>query len=463
VATQFAESISHLGAFKKAMRVTDRTEPPATNLRDQITRAGWTSRDTAVDASRMGASMKIYNQIFAFGNIKLQDTDVVAGAIKRSPLNTLTKIALKITLPSVALWALNHDDPDYQELPQWQKDFFWIVPVGSEAPSPLHIAQANQRGEAPTNSALFFLRIPKPWAMGLTFGTGPERLLDAYYAHNPDAFKDFAKNILAAVGPEFYPTGAAPIVDQFANRSVFTNRTLVPQAQEHFLPEYQYTPYTTELAKSLGRIIGSFPGIREAKTEQGFLGGPARAVTSPILIENYIRGWTGNLGDYVLTAADAALRKLGILPDPPMPTKTFADIPFVKAFVSRYPSAGTESIQSFYDRYNVAKTYFDTWQAKAQDGDAVAMAHIREMGGDQMFVQLDPIAKTLGIQQKFVQDIYKNPQMQPDQKRQLIDQAYYQMILIAKGGNQIYSHLLPGLTHEPTLANLAIPGAGVTP
>ena len=284
--TMWAENISHLGAFKKAMRANEATPD---NLRSQLLDAAFKSRDTAVDASRMGASMRAYNQMFAFGNIKLQDTDVVASSIVKNPIVTMTKILGKITLPSVILWAINHDDPDYQELPQWQKDFTWLIPIGSTTPSPLHVDQARERGETPKSSALFFFRFPKPWAMGLTFGSGPERLLEAYWRENPKAFDDFAKNIYQASGPEFVPTAAAPIVEQFANRSTFTNRTLIPSAQEKYLPEYQYTPYTTELTKSLGKIIGAFPGISQLKMDNSGFGGTAKALTSPILMENYIR------------------------------------------------------------------------------------------------------------------------------------------------------------------------------
>jgi hypothetical protein len=437
-ATEFSENLSHFAAFRKAMTKTNQSLPAPENLREQITRAGWVSRDTAVDAARMGAAMKTYNSISAFGNIKVQDSDVIAGAIKRSPAKTLMKIALSITLPSIALWALNHDDPDYQELPEWQKDLFWIIPVGSEAPSPLHIRQAQERGVAPTNSALFFLRIPKPWATGLTFGSIPERLLDSYYSEKPEAFKDFFKNLFETVGPEFYPTATAPMIEQFANRSLYTNRTLIPRAQEHFLPEYQYTPYTTELTKQLGQILGAFPGMKELQlSDQPLLSPVSRAITSPILMENYIRAWTGTLGEYALNAADAALRNIGVLPDPVQPARKLSDIPFIRAFVSRYPSATTESVQNFYDRYQNNKSHFDTWIAKARDGDSIAMQHIQKMGGQPMFLQLDGVAKALSMQQKIVQDVYKNPNIQPDQKRQLIDQAYYSMIQTAQYGNKI--------------------------
>jgi hypothetical protein len=433
VATNWAENVSHLAAFKKQMRIKE-AEPG--NLREQILQSAWSSRDTAVDAARAGAATRSWNMISAFANITIQDVDRVARAIKDDPITTLTKIGAAVTVPSMVLWSINHDDPDYQELPQWERDLFWIIPVGSAAPSPLHVTQAQERGEQPKSSALFFMRIPKPWGMGLLFGSGPERLMDAYVAQKPGAFDNFAKSIFETSVPSFIPTAASPIIDQFANRSTFTNRTLIPQAQEKFLPEYQYTPYTTELTKELGKIIGAFPGISQAKLENSGTGGVAHALTSPILMENYIRGWSGTLGVFALNAADAALRKAGILPDPPQPTPTLADIPVIRAFTVRYPSASAESIQKFYDAYAQNKSFYDTWTAKAKDGDVKAMQHIQDLGGPTMFMQLDGIHSVLAEHNQLVRDIYKNPEIAPDEKRQLIDELYFKMIEVARFGNE---------------------------
>jgi hypothetical protein len=79
----------------------------------------------------------------------------------------------------------------------------------------------------------------------------------------------------------------------------------------------------------------------------------------------------------------------------------------VKAFVVRYPSASAQSIQDFYDLYDRRKIFFDTWQARAKEGDIEAVGRIQEAGGLGMFLQLDTIHKDLGKQVQFVRDIWK--------------------------------------------------------
>jgi hypothetical protein len=43
----------------------------------------------------------------------------------------------------------------------------------------------------------------------------------------------------------------------------------------------------------------------------------------------------------------------------------------------------------------VLSFYFDTFMAKAEEGDAVAMQRVMEMGGPQMFVRLDGVKEIL--------------------------------------------------------------------
>jgi hypothetical protein len=405
LASELAENATRLGEFKKV-----RGEG-----KESIQAAAMASREVTLDFARIGASMRAYNMITAFGNAQIQGLDRIGRAFHDRPTNTMLKVAGGITLPSVLLWWANKDDPRVKELPAWQKDLFWIVA---------------------TKDHLY--RIPKPFELGVVFGSGVERILDATVGNNPEAFDKFSKSVIDILSPNMMPTFAQPVVEQFANRSTFSDRTLIPAGMEKQLPEYQYTPYTTELTKKLGQVISAFPGMRASAVGPGAPFGPiARTVTSPILLENYLRSWTGGLGTYALQAADAGLRKAGVLPDPVTPTPTLADIPVVKAFVVRYPSATTQSIQEFYDQHEVTKKFYDTWMAKAKEGDADAMARIQAAGGPIMFVRLDAIKETLSEHSKLVRDIYKNPTVTAAEKRQLIDSLYFNMIEIGKAGKSM--------------------------
>ena len=115
-----------------------------------------------------------------------------------------------------------------------------------------------------------------------------------------------------------------------------------------------------------------------------------------------------------------------MVPDPVLPAATLADIPVVKAFVVRYPSASAQSIQDFFDRYAEKRRTFGTVQAKMQEGDTAAVE--REMSfAPAAMVQFDGIREALTEHSQLVRAIYKNPDMPADEKRQLIDTLYFRM------------------------------------
>jgi len=343
------------------------------------------------------------NMITAFINARIQGTDRFVRAIKEDPVGVSASALASITLPSVLLWWANKDDPRWNEIPDWQKAIFWIVMTDE------HV-----------------YRIPKPQLPGLIFGTIPEMLLDRYVADNPDALRYIDEAILNEFLSNPVPQIATPLIEQFANRSLFTGAPIVPYKTEKLLPEYQFTDYTTETMKALSLLIHDRPG-RDFRDEGNTF--------SPAIMENYIRAWTGGLGKYALQLADLGLRKAGVVPDPIKPLKHLEDYPIIRAFMIRYPSSSAKSLQDFYERAAAKQKVYDTFKEKATSDLKAAQ---RVMRLDQSaFVQLTGIRQSLSQMNSVVQRVHQNPSMTPLQKQQLIDDLYKKMIEVARFGNQI--------------------------
>lgn len=429
--------------------------------RDRL-EAAWIGRDTSVDVARMGAKTSAWNQISAFFNAKLQDTDSWMRAIKNNPASAL-KLGAAITLPSVLLWFYNRDNQRVQDLPNWQKDIFWIIPVdrwenttadmaeqmvksGQIKPDEVRISN----GQLQYNNQILF-RYPKPFAAGVIFGTLPERLLDMFAAEKPHAMKGFLGALTESTAGNLLPTAVVPVMEQWANRSMMTGRNIVPAPMEGILPEYQYTPYTSELAKRLARLFGEVPTARELSLSQeggftaGGLAGAARAFSSPILIENYWRGWTGNLGVYAFKLMDTFLTKAGALPEQTHSEGTLADVPIIKAFIARHPGS-SQAVQDFYDHYAETKPYRDTLNYLRKQGDIDSIERIRAMGGEQVFLNLDGIRESLGNQSKMIRQIDAAPEtmIPKDEKRQLIDMLFFRMMLTARQGSEFARRIRQG-------------------
>lgn len=403
IGSELVENATRVGEFKRALE---------DGGKESAQEAAFASRELTLDFARIGAKTRGLNMITAFWNAQVEGLDKMVRVFKEHPLRSTARAGAMITLPSVLLWYANHEDPRWKEIPDWERDLFWIVLTKD------HI-----------------YRIPKPFELGLVFGSVPERLLDQLKDAKPEAYKGLMKSITNVFGMNTMPTVAAPILEQMTNHSFFTDRPLIPSNLEKLLPEYQYTPYTTEFTKALGQIVGAVPNMKERSG--GLLPNVRESdAASPVVIDNYIRGWSGTLGVYAVQIADAALRKSGVLPDPVKPEPALADIPVIKAFVVRYPSAQAQSIADFNEHYKHSKMTVDTVTYLARQGDADAA--VKEANLDPInMIKLDAILEGIGNAQRVVQIVYKNPNFPPEEKRQIIDATYMQMIEMANAGEQM--------------------------
>jgi Large polyvalent protein associated domain 38 len=393
--SEIVENATRLGEYK---RVTSGESDAQT-----IMGGGMSAREVTLDFQRVGAQTRALNMIVAFWNAHVQGLDKTARAFIDRPAATAFKLGLSVTLPSVLLWYANNEDPRWAEIPRWQKDLFWIFMTKD------HI-----------------YRIPKPMELGILFGSLPERALEAYKGTNPKAFQDLGSSLMQALTPSYVPTFAIPVIEQFANRSTFTGNPIVPAAMEGILPEYQYTDYTSESGKLLGKFAATMPGFKDT------------SMSSPVVIENYVRAWSGQLGQYALKLADQALISTGTIPDPVKPAATLADIPVIKAFVIRYPSASAQSITDFYDAYDKTNTRLNTIKYLAKSGEIQsAMDLMKVAQSENDLFRLQGIKDALSTQTKYLRLVAKNPEITPTEKRQLIDGVYLMMINAARQGNQI--------------------------
>lgn len=398
IMSETMENVTRLGSVVDEMSIAKN--------KAQIQALSLISREATVDFARHGSDpfLRSYTRMTAFMNPGLQGIDRMARAMKDNPVGSTAKAFASITIPSLLLWWANHDDPRYQEIPDWERDLFWIVMTED------HI-----------------YRIPKDFQWGIIFGSLPERLMDKYFTDNPDAFHGFVKGMKDGFQFNMMPTFAVPPMEQVTNYSFFKDRPLIPSSMEKILPEYQYSPYTTELTKKMGEVVGSVPSLHD------------KSIASPLIIDNYIRGWSGTLGTYAVQLADLALRKTGVLPDPTKPTQKLEDMPIIRAFMIRHPSASAQSIQNFYESYNKSNMVLETIKQRAKLGDMKSI--YKEMALEPMIAPLSGIHQSLSTAQTFIMFVNNNQQMNPDEKRQLIDSTYYQMIEMANAGNKAIAEM----------------------
>lgn len=293
IVSELNEKATRVGEFAKGIR------RGATPLE-----AGLSSREVTLDFAKAGNQARALNSIIAFFNANIRGWDRMITAFKEHPVKTSTKVFIGITLPSIILYGINKDDPRWKEIPQWQKDLFWIIMTED-----------------------YIYRIPKPFELGIIFGSVFERFLEYMDNQEPDMLGETFSNVAEAGLPGFLPTAILPIIENWTNYSFFRDREIVPESRQQYIPELQYTRYTSEAAKKIGDLTNY----------------------SPAKIENLINGWTGTLGRYGLNIVDSVLKGTGITPDIAEPTPKLADYPLARAFVIRNPyGSSSESVNRFY-------------------------------------------------------------------------------------------------------------------
>ena len=334
------------------------------------------SRDITLDFSRRGSHTKKANQVIAFFNATIQGADKMARAFKEDPRGMTVKTMLYITLPSVLLWYMNKDDERYQELPQWEKDTFWIIP-GKEN----------------------MYRIPKPFEAGVLFGTSFERMLqyfdDAKNNRKSVGFKGFGDRVIDSLAPSFMPTAMIPVVEAMTNYSLFRQRSIIPQSQENLPARLQYGANTSEVAKFVGDKIN----------------------VSPYIVDNTIRGYGGGLAGLGLSGIDAAS---GAKEN--NASKKWYEAPGLRGFTVA-PYQSSDSVQRVYDDYKEQEKLHNEFKLTGQ----------RPEGYDaKEFAKLKSASDSLKGLNKASKAIINNERMSGEQKREQLDKINMRKANIAR-------------------------------
>lgn len=398
ILSELSEQSTRLGEFAKALEGKPFT-------RENLEKAGLASREVTLDFARAGSIGRALNTYTAFLNAGVQGTDKFFRTLKDKPTSALQLATYSLVIPTVLFTIANYGDEDIKEVPAIQREMNWVFKL---------------------NDVIY--RIPKPQQWGFVFGTMTEKVTEKFLdslngQERDDLFEGLASSFFNEFQLNIVPTGVTPIVEHYANRNMFLDRPIIPADREKTLPEYQYTRYTNEVTKAVSKTLGGFVG-----RENTF---------SPAIAENYIKGWTGGLGNYLLELSDFALRKTGTIEDKNRVYR-LEDSPFIRAFVVRHPSANAESIHKFREEYNRVVKFSNSFNAMRREQNLEEMMSLSEY---KTFDAVKGINTTLNETMKVIRNIEDNPDIPVDEQRQTIDQLYWEMINISKFGSEIITDL----------------------
>jgi len=223
----------------------------------------------------LSPSMQMMSTLVPFFNAQIQGLDVLYRSFKGDmPFNEQLEIQRKIAARGAMLFAgslayafMMQDDEDYKKAkPEERYSNFFVNIPGVKDP----------------------LKLPVPFEVGLLFMGLPQALMDVAMgnATGNEAAKAIGKLILNSA-PGVIPAAPKPILEAFYGETAFgpieSDREKRLEAGERFRAG------TTEVAKTLGSVTGAV-GI------------------SPLLIEHFVRGYTGGLGVALMSTLNPLLR-----------------------------------------------------------------------------------------------------------------------------------------------------------
>jgi hypothetical protein len=292
--------------------------------------------------------------------------------MKNNPTQFATRAAISVTLPSLLLWWANRDDPRYKHLDRWKKDIAWPVFIG--------------------NSIYW---VPKPFELGIIFGSFPERMAEMVIDKNPRAFDGWAETLSRQI-PVPWPTALIPLIENWANQSMFLARPIVPEREEKLEPREQYGPETSRAARAVGGALNY----------------------SPRKIENIVRGYSGSTGTTLMHLPDF-LYPAGERPQ----ARTLSEI-LLPGVAGKYPRYAGEEVDRFYRQAQAAETAEATFKRLMQsERRDEADAYIRKVG--RLPYQAKNYRQGVAVLAKVnaeIRRINADTSLDPTQKRDKIDQ-----------------------------------------
>jgi len=260
------------------------------------------------------------------------------------------------------------------------------------------------------NPTGYTFKIPKAFEVGALAVTFPERMLR--YMDGTDegrdsinAFKKISMSTIA-INP-LQVSAIEPIAENWLNYDFYTGNKIIPS-------------YLETMADKDGQLI------YRATTPEMFKAAGDWWDTSPLYVENTVRGYGGTLGGYAISIADQIYKDN--FSDVPAPEKQLYELPVISSFVAS--PEGTQKQNLFYDLYRNAadlRRAFGILEKKLVDeGDVGALGFTDEynLGMADALKEIDSTlgeyAEELAELRELETQVRNSPNFNSQQKAELL-------------------------------------------
>jgi len=252
------------------------------------------AREVTTNFRRSGEANRALLGMYMYLNASVQGSRTLARAFKKNPAKVATKVATFVLMPEAMLTAWNVGDEKrkalYEQVAPYERENNFIF-----IPDTAKYNTETQRVEG-------VIKMPKPPGIS-QLAIPVRRFVEQLNGLDPVAFKDLYDGLVGAVSPigttqnevvsNLVPQAIKPALEVVTNKNLYTGRDIIPQSMEQRSPENQVKDTTSGTARIVGKVFN----------------------TSPLDIEQLVRGYFGTAGPVALNIIDKMLATGDIIPD----------------------------------------------------------------------------------------------------------------------------------------------------
>lgn len=305
----------------KQVGIDGKLTPEAFSTAKEI--AAQAAQRVTQDFTKMGEMSRLINTYVPFFSANVGGTYQSYTRLRDHPMKTLVATGAKLSLPSVLLWWMQKDDPEYQTLTDDEKNRYWVFL------NPLKSVGVGGN---------FYL--PKPYLIGAVFATLPVAIMEAAYRDDPNQVGAAMDALWNAMKPPISPGFVSTPLQWMMNETLYNGQPIEPKYTEQLPVAMRAKRSTGEFARKMSEGLDAV-GMAE------YLG------ASPAKLEFLARDAFGYRGQTVVRILDAvttgAEKAMGITPA----VDRTAGVNVFQAFLGRYWRATdirSDQMDRFYER-----------------------------------------------------------------------------------------------------------------
>jgi hypothetical protein len=250
------------------------------------------------------------------------------------------------------------------------------------------------------------LKIPVPFETGVLFMGLPQMLVDMASDHtaNKDALKGMGKVLLQSA-PGVIPAGPKPFLEAYYNQTAFG--PLESSREKNLEASQRFRADTTQVARLLGGLTGQV-GV------------------SPIMLEHFVKGYTGPLGIALLSTLNPVLREFNPIKEGEAASAPMNKTPFIGGLFQ--PAEGRFLIDRAYDRMEEIVQAQQTYKDLIARGQRAEAAEYAQKYGAMISAgsEAGAFRQQMGEYFTMERQIKANPKLTTAQKDRMLEKLKQQ-------------------------------------